>query len=97
MSVEMRASDDDRQKVVAELERHTAADRLTLEEFAERVGAAYTARTLADLARVVTDLPAEPPAPPPSTADSGGRQLIYAFAAALVVLIILGLIMVLLH
>lgn len=89
----MRASDDDRHRVVAALQRHTAAGRLTLEEFTERVGAVYAARTLNDLAHVVRDLPAEPAEPPPSTADSGGRQLLVAFAVAVVFLVLVGLIM----
>jgi len=86
----MRASDADRQRVVGVLQRHTEAGRLTLEEFSERVGAAYAARTLADLAALVADLPAEPgPARP--AVRGGGRQLIVAFAGAVVVPIILGL------
>ncbi len=95
MSVEIRASDEDRQRVVAALQRHTAAGRLTLAEFAERVGVVYQTRTLADLAVVLRDLPAEPPDPPASAVDTGGRQLLVAFAVALGVLVLLGLIMLL--
>lgn len=88
----MRASDADRQRVVGVLQRHAEAGRLTLEEFSERVEAAYAARTLADLAALVADLPAEPGTARPAVSD-GDRQLIVAFAGAVVVLIILGLAM----
>ena len=57
--MEIRASDEDRQKTVAALERHTGAGRLTLDEFAERARLAHDARTLEELAAVVHDLPAE--------------------------------------
>ena len=56
--MDIRASDEDRQRVVAALERHTGAGRLTLDEFAARVEAACGARTLAELAAVTSDLPA---------------------------------------
>ena len=44
--------------MVAALERHTGAGRLTLEEFEARVGVACGARTLDELAAVTSDLPA---------------------------------------
>lgn len=88
----MRASDEDRHRVIAALQRHTAAGRLTLDEFSDRAGAVYAARTLGDLATVVRDLPAEPAPSAPVTGD-GGRQLVIAFAVAAAVLVLLGLIM----
>jgi DUF1707 SHOCT-like domain len=57
---ELRASHDDRDRVV-ELLRVSAGDgRLTAEELDERVGAALTARTYGELAALVSDLPAVP-------------------------------------
>jgi hypothetical protein len=56
----IRASDRERETVVALLSDHTAAGRLTLAEFEERVGQAAAARTLADLDHLLADLPAAP-------------------------------------
>jgi Domain of unknown function (DUF1707) len=59
----LRATHDDRNRVV-ELLRVAAGDgRLTLDELDERVGAALTARTYGELAALVSDLPAAPQAP----------------------------------
>lgn len=91
MSVELRASDDDRQRVIAVLQRHTQAGRLTLEEFSERVGEVYTARTLGQLAVLTQDLPAEPP--PAATAGTGRRDLLVIFAVAAFTLLLLGIFM----
>lgn len=57
-SLELRASDADRERVVDELREHCSAGRLTVEELDERVDSAYAARTLADLVPVTRDLPA---------------------------------------
>jgi hypothetical protein len=54
---ELRASDADRDQAIVELREHTAAGRLTLEEFSERVDRAVAARTLAELEEVRSDLP----------------------------------------
>ena len=68
----LRASDADRERVVAALQRHTAAGRLTLEEFGQRIDRAFAAVTNGDLAAVTRDLPAlvdaEPAAPVPNGA-----------------------------
>jgi hypothetical protein len=53
----VRVSDQEREAVVARLNAATAEGRLTLEEFGERAGEAYAARTVADLAKLVDDLP----------------------------------------
>jgi hypothetical protein len=91
----MRASDADRERIVAALERHTAAGRLSLEEFAERVDRTLACRTHADLAAVVRDLPtesAESTGSNESTVDhaAGARQLALAFAVALLALLVIG-------
>lgn len=88
----LRASDDDRQRVVAALERHTAAGRLTLDEFSDRVGQALTATTHADLARVTRDLPAEP-APATAMEAAQHRQLLVAFLLAALTIVILGIVL----
>jgi hypothetical protein len=55
---ELRASHDDRDRVV-ELLRVSAGDgRLTADELAERLESAMTARTYGELAKLVADLPA---------------------------------------
>jgi DUF1707 SHOCT-like domain len=83
--VDIRASDEDRQRVVAALERHTGAGRLTLDEFAQRVEVACDARTLDELAAVVRDLPAD------SAAESRpSRELLLVFVVAIVTLVLLG-------
>jgi hypothetical protein len=53
---DLRASDDDRERVVAVLAAAAADGRLTLEEHSQRVQRAYQARTLGDLASLTTDL-----------------------------------------
>jgi len=54
----MRASDDERDRVVEVLKEQTAQGRLTLEELEERTGAAYAARTRLELHQLTEDLPA---------------------------------------
>lgn len=79
----IRASDDDRQRTVHALERHTGAGRLTLDEFAERARLAHDARTLEDLAAVIRDLPVSEPA-------GSRRDLFLLFAIAAVTLVLLA-------
>ena len=65
---ELRASHDDRDRVV-ELLRVSAGDgRLTAEELDERLELAMTARTYGELARLVADLPAQGSAVTPAAA-----------------------------
>jgi hypothetical protein len=81
----LRASDADRGRVVEALARHTAAGRLTLDEYSERVALAHTAVTVADLAAITRDLPAGYPQPAVT------RQLVVAFLVALAALgVLLG-------
>jgi Domain of unknown function (DUF1707) len=53
----LRVSDFDREQAVTDLKHHAAAGRLTVEELAERVDAAYRAETFGDLADLMSDLP----------------------------------------
>jgi hypothetical protein len=56
----IRASDQDRDVVVAVLRDAYTAGRLTLEEFDERMTAAYASRTWGELRKLTEDLPAQP-------------------------------------
>jgi hypothetical protein len=53
----LRASDADRDVVLAELGEHFQAGRLTADELEERTGQALQARTFGDLAPLTADLP----------------------------------------
>ncbi|HXW87219.1 MAG TPA: DUF1707 domain-containing protein [Streptosporangiaceae bacterium] len=55
---DLRVSDADRDRALAELSEHFQAGRLTLEEFDERSGQALQARTARELTALFTDLPA---------------------------------------
>ncbi|MBM7791182.1 DUF1707 SHOCT-like domain-containing protein [Tenggerimyces flavus] len=57
--LEMRAADQDRERVVRQLSEHLATGRLTMPEFDERVSAAYEARTYGALDQLLRDLPRE--------------------------------------
>jgi hypothetical protein len=81
-----RASDVDRQAVAEQLARHTGAGRLTLDEFDQRVRAAWAAQTHADLYRLLLDLPGPIPA---SQAPPLGPGLVPVMIAVLVA--VLGL------
>jgi hypothetical protein len=54
---QMRASDDDRDKVASVLREHYAQGRLTVEEFDERLEQLYASRTYGELATLTSDLP----------------------------------------
>jgi hypothetical protein len=55
----LRASDAERERAVELLCRHSVDGRLTLEEFAERIGLVYDAKTREELDQLTRDLPAE--------------------------------------
>ena len=52
-----RIADTDRDRVVAVLRMHCTEGRITLDEFSDRVGDVYNARTARELDAVVSDLP----------------------------------------
>ena len=54
---DVRASDDERTLVVERLDRALATGRLGPDEYSERVGAAYRARTRGELTDLTADLP----------------------------------------
>jgi uncharacterized protein DUF1707/2TM domain-containing protein len=65
----LRASDADREAVVSLLRAHATEGRLDADELDQRIGTALRARTRAELAALVEDLPATGPA-----RGSGGRH-----------------------
>jgi hypothetical protein len=90
----VRASDEDRRRVVAELERHTAEGRLSLDEFTQRAGQAFAAATHGDLAAITHDLPALPPPPPPAPQPAGDqRNLLIALGLALLTIAALAVVL----
>jgi hypothetical protein len=86
----LRASDDDRDWLVEQLQRHAVAGRLSMEEYAERVDRVLVARTHGELSAVVHDLPIESRVDAPDDHRKGARQLIVALLVALLVLAVLG-------
>jgi hypothetical protein len=58
-SPEVRASDAERDAVVGRLNQAVGEGRLTMDEFSERIGLAYAARTRGDLGPLLRDLPAD--------------------------------------
>jgi class 3 adenylate cyclase len=81
-----RVSDAERQQVIDVLRAHTGAGRLTLDEFSDRAGEVFAARTRRELNNVLEGLPrgvepAGPVAPPVPVAPEGnrpGRKLLVA-------------------
>lgn len=71
----MRASDADRTRVVHTLEHEVGTGRLTLDEYSDRVAAAYGARTLGELAALTRDLQTRNP-PPATSRNLNGRMLV---------------------
>ena len=77
------------------LQQHTEAGRLTLDEFSDRVGTVYAAKTLDELRSAVVDLPALAPAAPP--APHADRQLLLTFLLAIVAVALIGTVYTLFH
>jgi hypothetical protein len=73
----LRVGDAEREAVAAELREHYAQGRLSMEDFNQRLDAAYAATTRGDLDKLISDLPhAKPagtplPAPPPGSLRHG--------------------------
>ena len=70
----IRASDEDRERVVEILRQNNVEGRLTSEEFDERMTAAYGARTMGALAELTTDLPVDLAAHARQQAELARRQ-----------------------
>lgn len=81
MDPRLRAADTDRERVADLLQRHTAAGRLSLDEYEQRVAGAWQARTVGELAALTADLPADQRNP-----GAGRRPPVAAIAAGLALL-----------
>jgi hypothetical protein len=79
---DVRASDAEREQVVAELREHAAQGRLTLEEFSQRVDEAYDAKTLAALDEVRRELPAVAATPATRPRRKARRWLVSVMGGA---------------
>jgi Domain of unknown function (DUF1707) len=83
----IRVADADRERVAEQLRRAAGEGRLAPEELEERLEAAFAARTQADLAPLVADLPAESPPRPRSPRRARSSGELRAFVATSVVLV----------
>jgi Domain of unknown function (DUF1707) len=94
---QIRASDADRDAVVAALSEHFQAGRLTTEELEGRTGQALAARTLGQLDELTADLPAPRPAADPAPVAPRRRAgylvfvpLVVPVAALAILAVVLG-------
>jgi hypothetical protein len=72
----LRASDADRERAIVLLREHAVAGRLTLEEFTDRMSAAYRAVTSEELDELARDLPAAPI--PVATSRRGPTRVVFS-------------------
>jgi len=78
----VRIGDAERERVAATLSEQVGAGRLDLAEYEQRVDRVYAARTAADLAAVLADLPATPtPRPTPRSTPAPRARTLPAPAA----------------
>jgi hypothetical protein len=90
---DLRASDADRDRAVAELSEHFQTGRLTQEEFEDRSARALRARSGNELSELFTDLPDERPpaaASPGAVRRAGGIPVGRVVIACVVLAIIAG-------
>ena len=78
----MRASDRDRQQAVDRLRRALEDGRLTMEEYVDRMEAAYQAATYGELAPLCADLPVSPPVTAGPATDARATAPPAAFSRA---------------
>ena len=81
-ATDVRAADSDRERVLAELQRHTSAGRLSMDEFSERAAAVYGSRTMGELAALTADLPHDPNPAAALPIPRAGRTLLVVVAMA---------------
>jgi hypothetical protein len=79
-----RASDSEREATVAQLRQAAGEGRLTVDELAGRIDAAYAATTLAELEPLTADLPASsaPPMPVGGGGQGGGTRFVLGILGA---------------
>jgi hypothetical protein len=85
---DLLASDADRARVAGQLREHYESGRLTLDEFQERLDETHTARTEAQLERVLRQLPS-PKLPSVSPRDRRWRSLLFQYALVNVIAILI--------
>jgi hypothetical protein len=73
--LDLRVGDAERGVVIDQLADHHAAGRLSFQEFEDRMASAWTARTAADLAVLVQDLPSPAPSRAPDRLPSRRPRL----------------------
>ena len=76
---EVRASDADREAVIARLEKALGEGRIDLDEFGQRASATYAARTTAELDRLLGDLPSDAPRRPEIVGTRGPEEVSLVF------------------
>jgi hypothetical protein len=91
----LRASDAERESIVAQLREHGTAGRLDVDELEQRIGAAYAARTHGELGELLADLPAGRPAravaAPPRSPHRQGHDLTGFFGVSVLLVAIWAL------
>jgi hypothetical protein len=85
-AMDVRAADADRERVLAELQRHTSAGRLSMDEFSERAAALYGSRTMGELAALTADLPYDPNPAAAMPIPRAWRTLLVVVAMAVAIL-----------
>jgi len=84
---DVRASDAEREEVVAALRTHAGDGRLGVEELDERIGAAYAAKTRSELVALTDDLPRAPRPPGVERREFAEHLRFYLSVMALLVVI----------
>jgi hypothetical protein len=72
LNSQVRASDEERERVASQLREHAASGRLEIEELDQRLERTYAARTRDELAALTSDLPSLDT--PPRVARPSGRR-----------------------
>lgn len=71
----LRVGTAEREQAAEALGKHFAAGRLDVDEYDERVGRAYAAKTVGELTPLFTDLPTPAPAPVPAPPPLAQRRM----------------------
>ena len=81
---DLRASDAERERVVAHLRAQAGEGRLTVDELDERLGRAYAVKTRSELAALTTDLPR-----PPRDAGAEFREHLRYYLGVMALLVVI--------
>jgi len=90
---DLRASDEERERVASTLREHAGHGRLEVAELEERLERAYSARTRSELVGLTRDLPALLSSPQAPAARSGQRRELrdHVIAFVLVNILLIGI------